>query len=207
MNTIITISRQTGSGGREIGKGLADAFQIPFYDRELIAMAAEQSGMNEQIVENLDEKAANRFLYAVPSGLPSLSQAAATGIYTMPLSDTLFLTEYEIIRSLSEKGPCVIVGRCSDYVLKDVENHISVFIHASKEFRTARIAGYENIPEKEAGAKIHKYDKERRRYHDYYAAHTWGNAEFYDLTIDSGRLGLAHSIELIRSYITLLESK
>ncbi len=206
MNTIITISRQTGSGGREIGKGLADAFAIPFYDRVLIAMASEKSGMNEQIVENLDEKAANRFLYAVPSGLPTLGQAAATGMYTMPLSDTVFLTEYEIIRKLAEKGPCVFVGRCSDYVLKDVENHVSIFLHADKDFRAERIAQREEIEIKEAHSRIHRYDKERKRYHDYYAANTWGNAEFYDLTLNTGVIGIERAIEVISSYVTIREA-
>ncbi len=205
MNTIITISRQTGSGGREIGKGLADAFGIPFYDRAIIAMASKESGMNEEIIENLDEKAANRFLYAVPSGLPTLGQAAATGMYTMPLSDTLFLTEYEIIRKLAEKGPCVLVGRCSDYVLKDVENHIAVFLHADKDFRARRISEMEEIDLKEAESKIHKYDKERRRYHDYYAANTWGNPEFYDLTLNTGVLGIPKAVEVIASYISIRE--
>ena len=169
-------------------------------------MASEKSGMNEQIVENLDEKAANRFLYAVPSGLPTLGQAAATGMYTMPLSDTVFLTEYEIIRKLAEKGPCVFVGRCSDYVLKDVENHVSIFLHADKDFRAARIAHREEIEIKEAHSRIHRYDKERKRYHDYYAANTWGNAEFYDLTLNTGVIGIERAIEVISSYVTIREA-
>ncbi len=205
MNTIITISRQAGSGGREIGKGLAETFNIPFYDKEIIAMAAEKSGMNKEIVENLDEKAANRFLYAVPSGLPSLGQAAATGMYTMPLSDTLFLAEYEIIKKLAEEGPCILVGRCSDYVLKDLPNHVSIFIHADKEFRAARIAEYESIGIKDAMNSLHKYDKERRRYHDYYAANSWGNAEYYDLTLNTGVIGIAKAIEIIASFVTIRE--
>ena len=117
-------------------------------------MAAEESGMNKEVLENLDEKASNRFLYTIPTGLPSLGQITPSTLYSMPLSDTLFLTEYEIIQKLAKKGPCVIVGRCSDYVLKDFSNHLSVFIHAHEAQRAKRISEYENISEKEATSDL-----------------------------------------------------
>lgn len=205
MNTIISISRQFGSGGREVGKGLANFYDIPFYDSAIINLAAEKSGMNREVVENLDEKASNRFLYTIPSGLPTMGQIAPSTLYSMPLSDTLFLTQYEIIQQLAKQGPCVIVGRCSDYVLKDFENHLSIFIHAKENFRAARIAGYENISEKEASSCIRKYDKERKKYHDYYAANTWGDAAYYDLTLNSGVLGIDGTIQVIASFIDLFE--
>ncbi|NCB00946.1 MAG: cytidylate kinase-like family protein [Spirochaetia bacterium] len=207
MNTIISISRQFGSGGREIGKGLAAFYKIPFYDSAIITMAAEKSGMNKEVLENLDEKASSRFLYTIPSGLPSLGQIAPSSLYSMPLSDTLFLTEYEIIQKLAKEGPCVIVGRCSDYVLKDFPNHISLFIHANEDLRATRISKYEEISEKEALSRIQKYDKERRKYHDYYAANTWSNATFYDLTLNSGVLGIEGSISVATSFIDLFEKK
>ncbi len=207
MNSIISISRQFGSGGREIGKGLASFYDIPFYDSAIITLAAEKSGMNKEVLENLDEKASNRFLYTIPSGLPSLGQITPSTLYNMPLSDTLFLTEYEIIQQLANKGPCVIVGRCSDYVLKDFSNHISLFIHASESNRMKRISEYEKISEKEAESRLHKYDKERKKYHDYYAANTWGNAVFYDLTLNSGVLGIEGSIKVITSFIDLFEKR
>ncbi|MDC7245437.1 MAG: cytidylate kinase-like family protein [Sphaerochaetaceae bacterium] len=204
MHTVITISRQFGSGGREIGRGLAEHFNIPFYDSVIITMAAEKSGMNKEVLENLDEKASNRFLYTLPSGLPNLGQLSTPALYNIPLSDTLFLTEYEIIQDLGKKGPCVIVGRCSDYILKDMEDHVSLFIHASEQYRTKRIAEYEQISEKEAASKISKYDKERKRYHDYYAANTWGDASFYDLTINSGLLGIEKCIKVISSFVSAI---
>jgi cytidylate kinase len=207
MRTVISISRQFGSGGREIGKGLAEHFNIPFFDSAIITMAAEKSGMNKEVLENLDEKASNRFLYTLPSGLPNLGQVPTTALYNIPLSDTLFLTEYEIIQKLASQGACVIVGRCSDYVLKDVANHVSLFIHAPEEFRTARIANYEKISEKEAASRISKYDKERKKYHDYYAANTWGIAAFYDFTINSGLLGIDKSVEVIASFIDVVENR
>jgi CMP/dCMP kinase len=204
--TVVSISRQFGSGGRLIGKDLAAALGIPFYDSALISMAAEKSGMSKQVLENLDEKAANRFLYTIPTGISTLGHAT-TAIYNMPLSDTLFLTQYEIIKQLAEQGPCVIVGRCSDYILKDHPHHVSIFIHADEEIRAKRIAEYEQITEEEAHSRISKYDKERKKYHDYYAAGTWGNAAFYDLTVNSGLLGIEKSVEIVQKFITLLESE
>lgn len=205
IHTVISISRQFGSGGRAIGKETATRLNIPYYDSALISMAAEKSGMSKQVLENLDEKAANRFLYTMPSGISTLGHAS-TAVYNMPLSDTLFLTQYEIIKQLAAEGPCVIVGRCSDYILKDHPHHISVFIHADEEFRATRIAGYEGITREEAMSRIAKYDRERKKYHDYYAAGTWGNAAFYDLTLNAGKLGLDNSVELITQFVTLLEA-
>ncbi len=198
--TVITISRQFGSGGREVGRMVAERLDIPFYDSILINMAAEKSGMSKQVLENLDEKAASRFLYTIPTSIPTLGHAA-TAVYNMPLSDTLFLTEYEIIKQLADSGPCVIVGRCSDYILKDHPDHLSVFIHAPEEARAKRIADYEHIETKEALSRISKYDKERRKYHDYYAAGTWGNAAFYDLTVNSSILGVAGTAGLIVKFV------
>ena len=205
IHTVISISRQFGSGGREIGRLLAEACQIPFYDSALISMAAEKSGMSKQVLENLDEKAASRFLYTIPSSIPTLGHAS-TAVYNMPLSDTLFLTQYEIIKQLAEKEPCVIVGRCSDYILKDHPHHLSIFIHAPEDLRAQRIAGYENIEIKEALSHISKYDKERKKYHDYYAAGTWGNAVFYDLTINSALLGIQGTVDHIKQFVESVEA-
>ena len=204
-NTVISISRQFGSGGRAIGKLIADKLEIPFYDSQIISMAAEKSGLSKQVLENLDEKACNRFLYTIPSSIPTMGSHSPTAIYNMPLSDTLFLTEYEIIKQLADQGPCVIVGRCSDYILKEMENHLAFFIHAPQACRSKRIAQYDNVSLKEALASITKYDKERRRYHDYYAAGTWGDASFYHLTINSSVLGLEGTANYICSFVEEFE--
>ncbi|MHC1692141.1 MAG: AAA family ATPase [Sphaerochaetaceae bacterium] len=206
IQSVISISRQFGSGGRAIGKDLASQLGIPFYDSALITMAAEKSGLSKQVLENLDEKAANRFLYTMPAGISTLGHAS-TAIYNMPLSDTLFLTQYEIIKQLAENGPCVIVGRCSDYILKDHPHHLSVFIHAGEDFRAGRVAEYEHITKEEALSRLAKYDKERKKYHDYYAAGTWGNAAFYDLTIDSGKLDIENSVKIIRQFVEMVEER
>ncbi|MCK9287417.1 MAG: cytidylate kinase-like family protein [Sphaerochaetaceae bacterium] len=206
IHTVISISRQFGSGGREIGREVAAQLSIPFYDSALIRLAAEKSGMSEKVLENLDEKAANRFLYTMPSGISTLGHAS-TAIYNMPLSDTLFLTQYEIIKQLAAEGPCVIVGRCSDYILKENHNHISVFIHADESFRAERIAEYEKISKEDAMSRISKYDRERKKYHDYYAAGTWGIASFYDLTINSGLIGIQNSVRMVLKFVNLLEQE
>jgi CMP/dCMP kinase len=203
---VISISRQFGSGGRIIGKKLAEYLGIPFYDSALISMAAEKSGMSRQVLENLDEKAANRFLYTIPTGISTLGHAS-TAIYNMPLSDTLFLTQYEIIKQLAQEGPCIIVGRCSDYILKDHPRHVSIFIQADERFRAARIAEYEHITEEESLSRISKYDKERKKYHDYYAAGTWGNAAFYDLTVNSARLGIDGTVDLVKLFIERVDQR
>lgn len=204
IHTVISISRQFGSGGREIGRGLAEACEIPFYDSALITMAAEKSGMSKQVLENLDEKAASRFLYTIPSSIPTMGHPT-TAIYNMPLSDTLFLTQYEIIKQLAERGPSVFVGRCSDYILKEHPHHLSIFIHAPEEVRAKRIAEYEKIEIKEAFARISRYDKERKKYHDYYAAGTWGNAFAYDLTVNSAKLGVNGTIAMLKQFIENIE--
>ncbi|MFA5570421.1 MAG: AAA family ATPase [Sphaerochaetaceae bacterium] len=201
IETIISISRQFGSGGRAIGKIVAESLDIPFYDSALITMAAEKSGMSEQVLENLDEKAASRFLYTIPTAVPAFGHVSST-VSNVPLSDSLFLTQYEIIKQLGEQGSSVIVGRCSDYILKDHPNHISLFIHAPEEFRAQRIAEYESIETKEALLRIAKYDKERKKYHEYYAAGLWGHAGFYDLTLNSALLGIEQSAQLIVHFIT-----
>ena len=204
IKSVISISRQFGSGGREVGRKLAEELNLPFYDSALITLAAEKSGMSKQVLENLDEKATSRFLYTTPSSVPAFGHPS-TSIYNMPLSDTLFLTQYEIIKQLADEGPSIFVGRCSDYILKDHPRHISLFIHAPEEIRAQRIAEYENISLEEALANISKYDKERKKYHDYYAAGTWGIACNYDLTINSGKLGIESSVELIKQFVVSSE--
>lgn len=203
--TVISISRQFGSSGREIGKELAQRLEIPYYDSALITMAAEKSGMSTQVLENLDEKASSRFLYSLPAGISTLARTS-TAVYNMPLSDTLFLTQYEIIKQLANEGPCVIVGRCSDYILKDHPRHVAIFIHAAEDFRAKRIAQYEDINEEEARKCISKYDRERKKYHDYYANGMWGKAAFYDLTLNAGRLGVAQSVQLIIEFVEKIEA-
>lgn len=206
MHTVLSISRQFGSGGREIGRKVAEEFGIPFYDSALITMAAQKSGMSQQVLKNIDEKAANRFLYTIPTNVPTLGYAA-TAVYNIPLSDTLFLTQYEIIKQVANEGPCVIVGRCSDYILREHPHHVSIFIHAPEAMRAKRIAQYENIDEKEALSRIAKYDKERKKYHDYYAAGTWGNAAFYDLSFNSASAGIDGSVRLIKKFVELVEEQ
>ena len=127
MNTIITISRQFGSGGREIGKQLSERYNIPYYDKELIALAAKQSGYSEEVFAKADERATNSLLYSLLMG--SYNMGGRIAAYNdMPINDKLFLIQADIIKEAAQKGPCVIVGRCGDYVLRDFENVFHVFI-------------------------------------------------------------------------------
>ena len=136
-DTIITISRQYGSGGRFIGRKLAEALDIPFYDKELITMSAEESGMSKEIFEKADEKAANSLLYTLSMNAYLLHGMA--GVPDLPLNDKVFLVQSEVIRKLAAKGPCVIVGRCADYVLQENPNCVNVYIYSDMEDRVSRV--------------------------------------------------------------------
>lgn len=139
MNNIITIGRQYGSGGREIGRKVAEALDIPFYDKELIAYAAKQSGINEDLFYQNDETQPGSFIYSLVMGTYPLVEGNT--IYpNLPMNHKVFLAQFEAIKEIAKKGPCVIVGRCADYVLQEHKNVINIFISADIEFRKKRIA-------------------------------------------------------------------
>ena len=151
-DTIITISRQYGSGGRFIGRKLAEALDIPFYDKELITMSAEESGMSKEIFEKADEKAANSLLYTLSMNAYLLHGMA--GVPDLPLNDKVFLVQSEVIRKLAAKGPCVIVGRCADYVLRENPNCVNVYIYSDMEDRVSRATTYYNLSADRAQEQI-----------------------------------------------------
>ena len=140
METVITISRQYGSGGRFIGRKLAEALGIPFYDKELITMAAEESGMSKELFEKADEKAGSSLLYTL--SMNSYLLHGMAGVPDLPLNDKVFLIQSEMIRKVADKGPCVIVGRCADYVLREKENCLNVYIYSDLDDRVARATTY-----------------------------------------------------------------
>ena len=137
MNTIITIGRQYGSGGKEIGKKLAEYYNIPFYDKELLKVAAKESGICEEMFENFDEKPTTSFLYSLVMDPYALGYNAAS--FDMPLNQKVFLASFDAIKKVADEGPCIIVGRCADYALKDYDNKLNVFIHAPMTFKKSRI--------------------------------------------------------------------
>ena len=199
---IITIARQFGSGGREIGEALAKKLIIPYYDKELISIAAKESGIDSEIFESVDEKAANSLLYSLSMGLYSFS-SGFSAMGDLPVNDKLYILQHKIIRDIASKGPCVIVGRCADYILRENPDCIKVFIHADMEYRKARAIAIHGIEPGKAEHIITRTDKSRANYYSFYSGQKWGLAENYDITIDSSKLSTEKSVELIESYIRI----
>ncbi len=198
-NTVITIGRQYGSGGREIGKKISEILKIGYYDDELISLAAKNSGMSSDALSDADEKATNSLLYTLAMG-GSLFGGNAALAYEMPINDKLYIAQSDIIKDLASRESCVIIGRCADYVLKEIPDVINVFIYADIETRAARVATRRNITEAKAKDIIIKTDKQRANYYNYYTSRKWGRIENYDLCIDSGKTGTQKAAEIIAEY-------
>lgn len=199
-NTIITIGRQYGSGGREIGMELAKQLGIKCYDKELLARAAKESGLCEELFENHDEKPTNSFLYSLVMDTYSLGYSSSSFV-DMPINHKVFLAQFDSIKKLASEESCVIVGRCADYALEEFPECYSVFIHADLEKRAQRIARIYNMTTAKAKEVILKTDKKRASYYNYYSNKKWGEAKGYHLSIDSGKLGIDGSVKIIREYI------
>lgn len=192
---VITIGRQFGSGGRAIGKMVAERLGIPFYDKEIIREIAKESGYSHAIINEYDEKPTNSFLYSLSLGAYNHGPIVA-GMHDMPISDKIFILQSNIIKDLAEQGPCVIIGRCAESVLRDKTEFLSVFVHASDDYRAKRVAEYENISKSAAAELVRKTDKKRANYHNYYSDLRWGDATAYDLCVN-GELGIENAVELI----------
>lgn len=203
MNTIITIGRQYGSGGKEIGKKLAEYYNIPFYDKELLKVAAKESGICEEMFENFDEKPTTSFLYSLVMDPYALGYNAAS--FDMPLNQKVFLASFDAIKKVADEGPCIIVGRCADYALKDYDNKLNVFIHAPMTFKKSRIQEQYEVPEVKVKDVAIKTDKQRASYYNYYTSKKWGDLKSYDLCIDSSILGIDGTVELIKQAVALKE--
>lgn len=192
---VITIGRQFGSGGKEIGEALAKALQIPFYDKDLLTIAAKDSGINENLFISADETYTSKLLHSMSIG--TYSPAIAYNYDAMFNNDQLFAIQSNTIKKLAQLSSCVIVGRCSDYVLKDEADCLNLFIHANKEYRVKRIAQTNQINEKEALDVIIKTDKKRANYYNFYTDQKWGKIENYHLCIDSSKFTLEQIIQMI----------
>ena len=194
---IITIARQYGSGGREIGEAVAKKLGIPLFDKQLITDAASKGNLNEEVLKKTDESAANSLLYTLAMG----SNVAGTTMhfgYKMPINDKLFILQSEVIKEYAKEGSCVIIGRCSDYVLRDEENVFRLFIYGDLEHRKARVA--ERHPEIKSAQIIdiiNKTDRRRASYYNFYTGNTWGKYDNYDMAINSSTLGIEGTAELI----------
>ena len=205
FNPIITIGRQYGSGGRAVAKKLAEIMNIAFYDKELLAEASKESGICQEVMENYDEKQERRSFFSMMGFQGRMDPA---GMYLeMPLNHRIFLAQFDAIRKIADKGPCVIVGRCADYVLRDHENVLNVFIKASMEERIKRITMLYDMDRMKAEETIRKADKQRATYYNYYATGTWGDVANYHLCLDTGVLGIDGVVELIRRSVELRRDK
>lgn len=197
MNTIITIGRQYGSAGREIGLRLARDYGIKCYDKELLDRAAKDSGMCKELFENHDEKPTNSFLYSLVMDTYSFGYAS-NSFSDMPINQKVFLAQFESIKNIANEGPCILVGRCADYALADYPNVLSVFIHASMENRIRRIATLYDLTDAKAKDRIVKSDKKRASYYNYYTSKRWGDIDSYNLCVDSGLFGVDGAVEIIK---------
>lgn len=200
MNKIITISRQYGSAGREIGKRLAKELDIPFYDNEIITRAAKESGFAEAAFHRAEQKATNSLLYSIAMGLNSYG-SQEFGYSSLSLDDRIYLAQSEVIHNLADEGPCVIVGRCADYVLRNHKNVVNLFIWASIEARVKRATTCYDLPEAKAAEQIVKIDKRRANYYNYHANEKWGRADNYDLSIRSDSLGIDGTVKTIKDFL------
>ena len=183
---VITISREYGSGGRAIGEKLAKELGIPFYNKELILMAAKESGLSEEYIKKAEQQKSTSFLYGLYMGAQQL-----------PMNDQIFLIQSKIIREIAEKGPCVIVGRCADYVLRERKDLLSVFIHAPLSFRAQRA---QKVYEKTAiniEDFVKKKDKKRAAFYNYFSQNKWGDARHYHLAISSV-YGVDFAVEVLK---------
>lgn len=187
MEPIITIGREYGSGGREIGRLVADKLGVPFYDKEILTRAAEESGLCIEMFDRHDEKASISGMLSggVAAGMHLSGQG--TGLQ-MPMNQRVFLAQFDALGKIAAEGPCVIVGRCADYVLKDLKNVVHIFLFASIEKRIERIMRVEGISEDEARELIRKTDKQRKNYYNFFADGNWGKRSNYDLMLRTDAL-------------------
>lgn len=204
METIVTIGRQYGSCGHEIGRELAEHYGIAYYDKELLTRAAKESGFCEEMIKSNDERPTNSFLYNLVMDTYSFGYNASSFV-DMPISQKVFLAQFDTIKKIANEGPCVIVGRCADYALADYKNCVHVFISADEDFKLKNIMETHQISAAKAKDMMIKKDKQRQSYYNYYSSKKWGRADSYDLTFNSAKLGIKGSVELLIRYIEEFE--
>lgn len=201
---IVTISRQYGSGGRYIGENLAKAMGIPCYDEKLIDMVAKESGFAQSFVAEKGERMTGSLLFNIASSLSFANNVFSTN-NGVTLQDEIYFTQNRIIKELADKGPCVIVGRCADYILREREDCLNVFIFADNESKIERAEKYFNITREEAPAVLKKKDKARANHYKYYTDQEWGMASNYDLCLNSGLIGIEGCVKAIQQVLELTE--
>ena len=201
---IVTISRQYGRGGRYIGENLAKAMGVPCYDEKLIDMVAKESGFAQSFVAEKGERMTGSLLFNIASSLSFANNVFSTN-NGVTLQDEIYFTQNRIIKELADKGPCVIVGRCADYILREREDCLNVFIFADNESKIDRAEKYFNITREEAPAVLKKKDKARANHYKYYTDQEWGMASNYDLCLNSGLIGIEGCVKAIQQVLELTE--
>lgn len=197
---VITIARQYGSGGRTVGEMLANDLNVHYYDKELMKLASDDSGINEALFVKADEKVKNTLLFRA-------AKNAYNGELIPPESedfvsnDNLFNYQAKIIKQLAEEESCVIIGRCADYILKDYDNVLSVFVHAPRDFCIKQAAKKLSMSTREIEKYIARTDKRRADYYKYHTGREWTDARNYDLCLDSSKLGFERCVEEIKAYM------
>ena len=204
--TIYTIEREFGSAGHIVGERLAKMLGIPFYDSQIVDMAAKNAGVSRKIFEGFDEKPTNSFLYSLVMGSYTAA-GSITQSSDLNMSDKLFVEEAKIIREAAEKGPCVVVGRCGSYILRERPDVVRVFCTADMEYRKHHAIHDLGMPEKRIEDAISKRDKKRASYYNYYTSKKWGDSRSYHLTLDISELGIDGCVDMIIRYRDLLEAQ
>ena len=206
-SSIITIGREYGSGGRQIGQEVAKYFGIKCYDKELLEHAANDSGICKELFEHHDEKPTNSFLYSLVMDTYSFGYSSS-GFSDMPMNHKIFLAQFDAIKSIAKEGPCVLVGRCADYALHDMKNCLHFFIYADEETKIKRLVKkYPDLNESKARDMMVKKDKQRQSYYNYYSSKKWGRADSYDFCLNSSILGIDGTVKLITQIIEDFEQK
>lgn len=193
---IITISREFGSGGRLIGRRLAEKLGVPYYDKELLDRIAEESGFSREMMEDAEKKAKNSFLYSLMSAMGT----GESGPESLSLNERFFLAQFDTIRNIAEEGSCVIVGRCADYILRGMSEATHVFVYAEEEDKIKRAVEEYGVPESEVKKMMKDTDKARANYYAYHTGRKWGEHVNYNLSIDSGYIEIEDIVDLIIKY-------
>lgn len=197
---IITIGRQYGSGGSEIGKRLSQELGIPVYDKEILRLTSDESGIRESYFHLADERAGDKLLYRIIRSL--IPEGGAPSQSTDLVSaDNLFRFQSSVIRKLAQETSCIFIGRCADYVLAGTEDMVRVFVYADRKTREERIREKGYFADDEVAKNVQRIDRERRDYHRYYTGREWESPENYDLMINSATVGIEGAVECIRGYL------
>lgn len=194
--TIITISREFGSGGRLIGQRLAEKLGVPFYDKQLLDRIAEESGFSAELMQDQEMKAKNSFLYSLASAMGTRD----IGPDSLSLNERFFLAQFDTIRKIADEGSCVIVGRCSDYILSAYPEASHIFIYAEEEDKVRRAVEEYGVPEEDVRKLMKDTDRARANYYSYHTGRKWGEHQNYSLSIDSGFIEIEDIVDLIIRY-------